>query len=145
MDRPDLAHRLNLEPHPEGGWYRRVYTSPQSVEPGDGRGTRPTATAVQYLLMPGESSSWHTVGSDELWLWQHGGALTLTSGGSGTTPASPSSDRLLGPDVEHGHLLHALVPAGTWQCAAPADGRPVLVTCVVTPGFDFADFALLPG
>jgi predicted cupin superfamily sugar epimerase len=29
-----------------------------------------------------------------------------------------------------------------WQSAEPAGDEPVLVSCVVSPGFDFADFTL---
>ncbi|HEY2506967.1 MAG TPA: cupin domain-containing protein, partial [Streptosporangiaceae bacterium] len=39
----------------------------------------------------------------------------------------------------------ALVPAGTWQSAEPAGQEPVLVSCIVAPGFDFADFRLHDG
>jgi uncharacterized protein len=39
----------------------------------------------------------------------------------------------------------ATVPGGTWQAARVAPGEGVdwtLVSCVVTPGFDFEDFEL---
>ena len=46
-------------------------------------------------------------------------------------------------------LPQALVPAGSWQGARLVGGRHLpaerawaLVSCVVTPGFDFADFEL---
>ena len=46
-------------------------------------------------------------------------------------------------------LPQALVPAGSWQGARlaggphlPAQHAWALVSCVVTPGFDFADFEL---
>ncbi|WP_449480624.1 cupin domain-containing protein [Streptomyces avidinii] len=42
-----------------------------------------------------------------------------------------------------GAELELCVPAGHWQSACPAGDREVLVSCLVTPGFDFADFALL--
>jgi predicted cupin superfamily sugar epimerase len=42
----------------------------------------------------------------------------------------------LGPDNPQ-----VLVPAGAWQAAEPRDGW-ALVSCVVTPGFDFAGFEL---
>jgi uncharacterized protein len=35
-----------------------------------------------------------------------------------------------------------LVPGGVWQAAAPGGTEPVLVSCVVSPGFDFADFRM---
>ena len=36
------------------------------------------------------------------------------------------------------------VPAGQWQSARLLGPDPALVTCVVSPGFDFADFELMP-
>ena len=41
-----------------------------------------------------------------------------------------------------GQRPQLLVPGGTWQCAIPAGDAPGLVTCVVAPGFDAADFRL---
>jgi uncharacterized protein len=149
---PSTAHRLGLVPHPEGGWYRRRYTSPVTVEHPAPGSTRPTATLIHYLLLPGEKSRWHTVGSDEIWLWQRGGRLNLVTTEPGSGPgAEPGPDPdsrterhyLLGPDIEHGEQLHAHVPARHWQRAEPADDAEVLLACLVTPGFDFADFTLL--
>jgi predicted cupin superfamily sugar epimerase len=49
---------------------------------------------------------------------------------------------LLGGDVADGQQPQVLVPAGVWQAARPAGAEAVLVTCVVAPAFDFADFRL---
>jgi predicted cupin superfamily sugar epimerase len=76
-----------------------------------------------------------------LWLWHSGGPLELSLGGMGERPA-PSHVVLLGGDVLAGQQPQALVPGGVWQAAAPAGTRPVLVSCVVAPGFDFADFRM---
>jgi predicted cupin superfamily sugar epimerase len=81
------------------------------------------------------------VRSAELWLWHRGGALTLALGGDADTRAEATELRL-GPDVAAGEHPQLLVPAGVWQSAWPADARQVLVSCVVVPGFDFADFTL---
>jgi predicted cupin superfamily sugar epimerase len=143
--RPRTAHELNLEPHPEGGWYRRVYTSPVHVPAPGLDGVRPSATLIHYLLSPGERSAWHRVASDELWLWRRGGTLELRQGGTGPAPATgpPLSTTLLGPGHDEPRTyLQVLVPAGTWQSAEPAQKHEVLVSCLVTPGFTFADFEL---
>ena len=63
--RPPLAERHDLEPHPEGGWFRQTWVSPVTVTLPDGR-TRPTATLIYFLLPAGESSAWHRVASDEV-------------------------------------------------------------------------------
>ena len=113
--------RLDLAPHPEGGWFRRTWTGPA------GEGGRPQATAILFLLAAGESSAPHTVDADELWLWHGPGALVLHVG--------EARVRL---DAEH---PQALVPAGVPQSAGPAD-VDVLVSCVVSPGFEWSGFAL---
>lgn len=135
-DRPRLAVELGLEPHPEGGWYRQTWASPVSVTLPDGR-LRPTATLIHFLLPSGESSAWHRVSSDEVWL-AHTGEVTLELGGDGATPAEPVA-------VER-HVVGAatpqvVVPAGVWQRTVPAE-HDALVSCLVSPGFDFADFEL---
>ena len=139
--RPALAEQLDLQPHPEGGWFRETWRSPVSFRPDGYDGPRAAATAIYYLLQPGEESRWHAVRSDELWFWHSGGPLTLRLGGNGERPAGDSV-LTLGTDIPAGHRPHALVPGGTWQSAAPAAGQPVLVSCVVAPGFDFADFRI---
>ncbi|MDM4722883.1 cupin domain-containing protein [Micromonospora sp. WMMA1363] len=140
--RPALAALLDLAPHPEGGWFRETWRSAHTVRPAGYDGSRNAATAIYFLLHPGERSRWHVVRSDELWLWHSGGPLTLRLGGSGREPAADPMDVALGADVAAGQRPQMLVPGGTWQAAAPAGDQPVLVTCVVTPGFDFADFRM---
>jgi len=138
--RPALATELDLEAHPEGGWYRRIWESAVTLEPPGYGGTRPTATAIHYVLGPGEESVWHRVRSDELWFWHRGAPLTLWLGGDDDAPAEPGSAHRLG----NGEQAAVVVPGGHWQRAAPDPGGPddgaVLVSCVVSPGFDFADF-----
>ncbi|ALE74584.1 cupin [Pseudonocardia sp. EC080610-09] len=136
MSRPDLAAALDLAPHPEGGWYRRTWTSPASVPTP--HGGRPTATAILYLMDgPGR---WHRVRSTELWLWHSGSAAELVLGGDGDAPGTEQVLRLGAADPET--LPQREVPAGVWQRAYPLGDEPVLVSCVVSPGFDFADFEL---
>lgn len=140
-DRPHLADLLDLAPHPEGGWFRETWRSPVQIRPEGYDGPRAAATGILFLLAPGEESRWHTVRSDELWLWHRGGPLTLRLGGCGDVPLG-RLEVAVGADVESGQQPQALVPAGTWQSAAPAGDEAVLVSCVVAPGFDFADFRL---
>lgn len=124
-----MIERLRLEPHPEGGYYRRTYTSNIAVDtPG---GSRPAATLIHFFLPAGQASAWHKVASDEVWLWHGPGPLTLQVGEEIITLGPPGTDR----------VQQALVPAGTWQRTLPGE-QDVLVSCLVSPGFDFADFEL---
>jgi len=133
VSRPPVAEALDLEPHPEGGWYRQTWRSPVDVTLPDGR-VRPTATLIYFLLPAGESSAWHKVASDELWM-AHTGAVTLELGGDGATPEVASRT------VVDAGRPQALVPGGVWQRTVPTDAD-ALVSCLVSPGFDFADFEL---
>ncbi len=142
MTLPATAASLGMEPHPEGGWFRRYYTSPIPVETTGG--DRPAVTMIHYLLTPGEHSAWHVVSSDEVWLWHGPGALELSLGGSGDEPGEATTVRL-GPSAVAGDVQQCLVPAGVWQSARLLDEAEALVSCVVTPGFDFADWRLAHG
>jgi uncharacterized protein len=133
--RPPLAERHDLEPHPEGGWFRQTWVSPVTVTLPDGR-TRPTATLIYFLLPAGESSAWHRVASDEVWL-AHTGQVVLEYGGTSPVPFAERT-----ATVDAVGEAQALVPAGTWQRTLPGDAD-ALVSCLVSPGFDFADFTLL--
>ena len=141
-DVPVWGRELGLQRHPEGGWYRETWRAPVDVTPEGYPGARATATAIYFLLAPGDRSAWHVVRSAELWLWHRGGPLTLRLGGAGARPAEPATEVTVGPLVEAGQHPQAVVPPGVWQAAEPAGDEPVLVSCVVSPGFDFADFTL---
>ncbi len=135
MTADEIKALLHLEPHPEGGWYRRTYTSEVSVALL--RGVRPYGTAIYYLLEEGTFSEMHMVASDEIFHFYLGDPVEmffLLSDGS-------SAAATLGPDLAAGHQVQVLVPAGVWQGARLVEGGKVaLLGCTVTPGFDFADY-----
>ena len=126
---------LDLKPHPEGGWYRETWRSASVVETEFGE--RSAGTSILFLLEPGQRSAWHRVRSSELWLWQGGGNLLLSLGGTADSPALVRTV-VLGP----GGVLQHLVEPGEWQAATPEAGQAVVSGCVVVPGFDFDDFEL---
>ncbi len=118
-----LIAQLDLAPHPEGGWYRETLREP-ALDGGRG-----LATAILFLLETGQRSHWHRVDATEMWFWHAGAPLTLLIDHtvhrlSETTP-------------------QAIVPTRAWQSAEARDGW-ALVSCVVTPAFDFAGFELAP-
>jgi hypothetical protein len=140
MSTPATAERLGMERHPEGGWFVRTWAAQTLVvTPG---GERPTATLIHFLLPPGEVSAWHAVVSDEVWLWHGPGTLALQLGGEGERPDQNGPVLLLGPGPDAHQQV--LVPARTWQQTLPGEGE-VLVSCLVSPGFDYADWTLFTG
>ena len=133
-----LIEQLQLEPHPEGGWFRELYRADTLVEPGDGRTARAALTSIYYLLAEGTCSRWHRVRSDETWHLCEGGPLELLL-------APPELQRVervrLGAAGVESGPVHT-VPAMWWQAARPL-GPYALVGCAVAPGFEFEDFSLL--
>ncbi|MFM9368079.1 cupin domain-containing protein [Streptomyces sp. Da 82-17] len=143
IDRPATARLLDLQPHPEGGWFRQTWRSDITLHLADYPGPRATATAIYFLLTATDKSAWHTVRSPELWLWHRGGPLRLTMGGTGDSPSAQTTTVVLGPDLAAGQQPQVIVPAGVWQRAEPADCDEALVSTVVSPGFEYDDFRLL--
>ena len=130
MNADAVICHLSLAPHPEGGWYRQTWIA---ENPG-----RPTGTAILFLLKAGEVSHWHTVDATEIWFW-HAGAPVILS--RAATAAGPAIDDILGPDVLNGQAAQLIVPPFHWQ-SARSTGDWTLVSCTVSPGFDFAGFHL---
>lgn len=139
--RPRFADLLDLERHPEGGWFRETWRSAEVVTTSDGR-RRASATLIHFLLPAGDSSSWHRVASDEIWL-AHRGTVTIELGGSNRVPETIER-QVLGIDVANGESVQVVVPGGVWQRTLPTD-HDALVSCIVSPGFDFDDFELASG
>ena len=102
----------------------------------DGR-VRPTATLIHFFLAAGESSAWHRVASDEVWL-AHSGTVRLQHGGAAGRPVD-GPEEVLGTGT--GASAQVVVRAGEWQRTLPGHAD-ALVSCLVSPGFDFADFEL---
>ena len=134
----ELVRRLELQPHPEGGFYREIFRSARRVQPFDARPTRHALTLIYFLLADGGASRWHRVASDEAWTWVEGDALELHRLDAALT--SLSAHRL--GSVADGAEPAAVIAAGEWQ-AARTTGAYTLVTCAVGPGFDFADFRMM--
>ena len=139
---PDWAKHLELSPHPEGGWFREMWRSEltisQTALPAEYNGPRSAGTAILFVLAPGQQSAWHTVRSAELWLFHRGSPLLLDIGRAQST----ATTHVLGADILASQEPQIVVPPGYWQRARPRDDEATLVSCVVVPGFDYADFAL---
>jgi uncharacterized protein len=134
--------RLQLEPHPEGGYYRETYRSKEAYSFAADtpfRGSRSYATAIYYLLRSNERSKLHRIHSDELWFFHAGDPLEVHVFPETGEPSSFT----LGPSLDEGQVLQECVPAGSWfgaSLATPEIDSYALVSCVVAPGFDFRDF-----
>jgi hypothetical protein len=122
---------LGLEPHPEGGWYRRTWAAAAEA------GARPAGSAIYYLLLEGEVSAWHRIDATEIWHFYEGDPLELRR----QWDDGRSDTQVLGPEVQAGQRPQAVVEKGVWQTARPL-GRYTLVGATVTPAFTFEGFEL---
>jgi hypothetical protein len=134
--------RLNLKPHPEGGWYRQTYRAslvlPHAALAGY-NGHRAASTAIYFLLAGDQFSALHRLRSDEVWHFYAGSGLIVHV----IEPGGTYSMLLLGNDAASGEQFQAVVPAGCWfGSSLRHPDSYALVGCTVAPGFDFADFEM---
>ena len=127
-----LISQLQLQAHPEGGYYRRLFESDLRLSGG-----RLASSAIVFLLPAGQVSRWHRVDADELWHFYEGEPLELLIAES---PAS-IQHQLLGP-LAADAMPQRAVPAHAWQAARPL-GSYSLVGCTLAPAFEFDGFCLL--
>ena len=139
----DIIEQLDLQPHPEGGFYRRTYCSKERITRSNGDGThtqRHASTGIYYLLHGQAYSAWHRIDADEMWHFYAGDPLlihTLDEQGAYTV-------QRLG-DMRHDQKakFQLVVPAGCWFAAEREGTRGYsLVGCTVAPGFEFETFEL---
>lgn len=138
MDKHQLIARLQLQPHLEGGYFRRSYGAALSTTiPGGG--TRPLMSSIYYLLTDDSPIGYfHRNRSDIMHYWQGGSALRYYL----IDPHGELSSSVLGPDLERGEVLQLLVSGNTWKATELCDGEYGLLSEAVSPGFDYADMAL---
>jgi predicted cupin superfamily sugar epimerase len=134
--------RLELAPHPEGGWYRQTYRSPlmlpSAALPAYG-GDRAAATTIYFLLSGDEFSALHRLRSDEGWHFYAGSPLAVHV----INPKGAYRQILLGSDPDAGQAFQAVVPGGCWFGSSLLHpGTYALAGCTVAPGFEFADFEM---
>lgn len=132
----ELINQLQLLPHPEGGYYKETYRSPQSVntEPGP----RNLCTVIYFLLTSENISKFHRIKSDEHWFWHEGDSLTIH------LLSEKGHEKIgLGPVDSLGNFPQQVVKANTiFGSTVDTKDSYALVSCVVAPGFDFEDFEL---
>ncbi len=134
MTAGQIIELLNLEPHPEGGHFIETFRDATAS------GGRAASTAIYFLLMRGEQSSWHRIDAAEVWHYYAGAPLELEVA---DTDQGPVRRLRLGIDLLAGERPQAVVPRGAWQ-AAKSLGDWTLAGCTVAPGFAFTGFELAP-
>lgn len=128
--------KLNLIPHPEGGFFREVYRSEDKVfidKPYNSY--RVYSTSIYFMLTKYSFSHFHKLASDETWHFYDGAAINLhliDENGNYYTFSLGLDDN---------SFPQYTIPKNTWF-AAETTGNYSLIGCTVAPGFEFDDFEL---
>jgi predicted cupin superfamily sugar epimerase len=135
--------KLNLKPHPEGGFYSEAYRSDEillSTSLDDKHtGSRSISTAIYFLLTENQFSAFHKIKSDEIWHFYDGAPINLYL----ISDDGKMEVKKLGINIRENQIPQITIPKNIWFAAEPIDKENfTLVGCTVAPGFDFNDFEL---
>ena len=129
---------LNLQAHPEGGYFKETYRSEDIVLNKYGK-NRSASTGIYFLITSANFSAFHKIESDEMWHFHGGSPLVVYV----LMPDGELNILQIGNDLEKGQTPQAIVPAGCWFASrVEAPNSYSFVGCTVSPGFDFQDFVL---
>lgn len=135
MDKQSLIKRLELEPHIEGGYFRRTYNSELST--GSIKDSRTLLSSIFYLLTDDSPVGYfHRNQSDIIHYWHAGEVLRYWL----IDPQGQLTTTLLGPGENPQYQL--LVPGGYWKATQLEQGEFGLLSEAVSPGFDYRDMQL---
>ena len=126
--------RLELEKHPEGGYFKQTYSADLMINVKGYDGPRHSSTAIYYLLDGSEFAAFHRIKSDEIWHHYTGSSLTLHL---------IDDDGKLSKIKIGASTPQIMIKANTWFAASLASKRSYcLLGCTVSPGFDYRDWEL---
>lgn len=143
MTAKEIIDQLELQEHPEGGYFKETYRSegeiPNAVLGQQYQGDRNESTCIYFLLTSEKFSAFHKINQDEIWHYYKGAPLKLHI----ISKEGEYSYRMIGNDLQNNEVPQYVVKGGDWFAAEVIEENAyTLVGCTVAPGFDFADFVL---
>ncbi len=138
-----LISKLDLKPHPEGGFFRETYRSKGEISASSldksYNGKRNYATCIYFLLTSDNFSAFHRIKQDEIWHFYDGSSIKLHL----ISDSGLYSNQVIGIDLQKGEVPQFVVPGGSWFAAEVIHQNTYsLIGCTVSPGFSFDDFEL---
>ncbi len=139
----EYIQKLQLEKHPEGGYFKEIYRSGEIITadklPGRFKSSRSFSTSIYFLLEGNQFSSFHRLKSDETWHFYDGvTVLVYIIDSKGKLEL-----KRVGSNISEGDNFQLTINAGCWFAAELIDKKGfTLIGCTVSPGFDFNDFEL---
>jgi predicted cupin superfamily sugar epimerase len=139
MNAKTYIDKLQMLPHPEGGFYKENFRSEKLFQFEGFEGERSICTSIFFLLEKGQTSALHRIKSEEIWYFHDGQTLEIIE----LDAEGNEVITRLGKDLLNGEVLQHVVPANVWFGARlAAYSEFCLMGCQVSPGFDFKDFEL---
>lgn len=130
----DIIKELALIEHPEGGYYSETYRSQHKTE--DQKGV--LMTSIYFLLTSGSVSHFHRIKNDELWFHHEGSPISIH-----TLENGEHKEYILGKTYGKACRPQQLIKGNTiFGSSVLEPNSYALVSCVVSPGFEFHDFEL---
>lgn len=133
--------KLKLKIHPEGGYYREIYRSPELIPSLPDRyiGIHRFSTSIYYLLKGDQFSAFHRLKSDETWHFYEGCSLVLFI----INTKGILTKKILGRNIKKDEHFQLVVDKGQWFAAHPLDHSSfTLAGCTLSPGFELSDFEM---
>ncbi len=131
----EIINHFDMLPHPEGGFYKETYRSSELCL----NGTRNLKTVIYFLLRSEDVSHFHRIKSDEMWYYHSGSPLIVHS----IDDQGVYKEQKVGINFSEGEIPQYLVPKNTiFGSTVLEKDSYSLVSCSVSPGFDFEDFEL---
>ena len=139
MTTEEIIKKLNLKPHPEGGYFFETYRTDEVIAklPDRYQGSRVFSTCIYYLLTKDTFSMIHKLKSDEIFHFYLGypvEMVNLFEDGTGNMIT-------IGNNILNNEFPQIIVEKNVWQGARLKDGGNfALLGTTVAPGFDFDDY-----
>ncbi len=138
-----IIEQLDLQPHPEGGYFKEVYRSNGLIKSESlstsYNGNRNYCTSIYFLLTSDSFSAFHRIKQDEIWHFYKGSPIKLHV----INPSGKHIEYIIGSAIDKAQKPQFVVKGGDWFAAEVIEKESyALVGCTVSPGFSFEDFEL---
>lgn len=139
----EIIEKLDLTPHPEGGYFKETYRSDGLIDKESldtqYSGNRNYSTSIYFLLTSDAFSAFHKIHQDEIWHFYSGSPILLHM----IDQEGYYSEVTIGSNLNKDETPQFIVPGGVWFASEVKNENSYsLVGCTVAPGFDFDDFEL---
>jgi len=140
VDVDEVIAALQLEPHVEGGYFRRTLQADHRPMIETPAGPRYGLSSIYYLLTSDQPvGHWHLNRSDIAHYFHLGDPIRYYL----LHPDGRLETVVMGTDLAAGQQLQLWVPGGVWKASMLLPvGAWGLVSEAVAPGFDYADMTL---